>query len=369
MKKRTWWGVLFGAVLAIGTAFAALPMEALAEGSCQWGGDLSCDGNTHNHEVTVGTGQEISVGTFKNSVTVEGGIISGGTFENMVMLKSGEIKGGTFKWNINVIGGRISNVTEATNSGQVFLNGGEISGGTFDKKIQVGKNGTITGGTFNHAGTHTFDGGTIAGGTFNKFSYNDGSIMGGCFYCDIENGESSDPLSLYGTILGGTFYGKVTNQWNSEIKNGIFYDTVTNEGTITGGAYAKEIQGNGHVSGIGPIPVAPEKTADGGTTSYGGVQDGSVAIVKGLCDEIKNAPQNGTATLDSEWLYTISDYIIKKLAKRTDITMVITFEYQNRAYKMTIPAGADFTSLLADEDYFYGYFFFANAVGATIEAL
>lgn len=95
----------------------------------------------------------------------------------------------------------------------------------------------------------------------------------------------------------------------------------------------------------------------------------SEAAVKGLYGEIKNTPQGGTASFDSGRLYTFSDYIIKKLAERSDVTMVITFEYQNRTYKMTIPAGADYTSLLADHDYFYGYFYFANAVGATIEAL
>lgn len=40
---------------------------------------------------------------------------------------------------------------------------------------------------------------------------------------------------------------------------------------------------------------------------------------------------------------------IRKLAERTDVTTVITFEYQNQKYKMTIPAGVDYTSLLADE--------------------
>ncbi len=106
--------------------------------------------------------------------------------------------------------------------------------------------------------------------------------------------------------------------------------------------------------------------------SCGDVQGRSVipageVFVKGLYGEIKNAPQNGTATFDSGRLYTISDYVIKKLAERTDVTTVITFEYQNQVYQMTIPAGADFTGLLADEDYFYGYFYFANAVGAAID--
>lgn len=58
-----------------------------------------------------------------------------------------------------------------------------------------------------------------------------------------------------------------------------------------------------------------------------------------------------------------------KKVERTDVTTVITFEYQNKTYKMTIPSGADFTGLLADEEYFYGYFYFANVVEATIEAL
>ncbi len=95
----------------------------------------------------------------------------------------------------------------------------------------------------------------------------------------------------------------------------------------------------------------------------------SVAFVDGFYDEIMNVPQNGTATFDSGWLCTLSDDMIKKLAERTDVTTVITFEYQKQSYRMTIPAGADFASLLADEECFYGYFYFANVVGATIEAL
>ena len=95
----------------------------------------------------------------------------------------------------------------------------------------------------------------------------------------------------------------------------------------------------------------------------------SQVFVKGLYGEIKNAPLNGTVTFDSGRLYTMSDYIIKKLAERSDVTTVVTFEYNKTAYRMTIPAGADYSALLADEDYFYGYFYFAQLVGATIEEL
>lgn len=92
----------------------------------------------------------------------------------------------------------------------------------------------------------------------------------------------------------------------------------------------------------------------------------NVVFVKGLYRVLKDAPQGGTAAFDSGRQYTISDYLIKKLAERSDVTTVITFQYQDQAYQMTIPAGTDYTQLLMDEDYFYGYFYFANAVGATI---
>ena len=95
----------------------------------------------------------------------------------------------------------------------------------------------------------------------------------------------------------------------------------------------------------------------------------SQVFVKGLYGEIKNAPQNGLVQFDSGRLYTMSDYIIRKLAERSDITTVVTFEYERKAYKMTIPAGLDYTTILADTDCFYGYFYFAKLVGATIEAV
>ncbi len=92
-------------------------------------------------------------------------------------------------------------------------------------------------------------------------------------------------------------------------------------------------------------------------------------IVKGLYGVVKDAPVNGTAMYDSGKLYCITDYIIRKMAERSDVTTIVTFEYQGAKYQMTIPAGADLTSVLADEDYFYGYFGFAAKVGATIAAL
>lgn len=108
--------------------------------------------------------------------------------------------------------------------------------------------------------------------------------------------------------------------------------------------------------------------------SCGDVKERSVipasqALVSGLFDIVKNASLNGVAQYDSGRLYTMSDYIIKKLAERSDVTTVITFEYNKTAYKMTIPAGVDYSAILADDDYFYGYFYFAKITGSTIEEI
>ena len=93
----------------------------------------------------------------------------------------------------------------------------------------------------------------------------------------------------------------------------------------------------------------------------------SQVFVKGLYGEIKNAPLNGTVTYDTGRLYTMSDYLIKKLAERSDVTVEITFEYEKKPYKMIIPAGVDYAALLDDEENFYGYFYFAKVTGARIE--
>lgn len=108
--------------------------------------------------------------------------------------------------------------------------------------------------------------------------------------------------------------------------------------------------------------------------SCGDVKERSVipasqALVSGLFDIVKNASLNGVAQYDSGRLYTMSDYIIKKLAERSDVTTVVTFEYERKPYKMTIPAGVDYSAILADDDYFYGYFYFAKITGSTIEEI
>ena len=160
------------------------------------------------------------------------------------------------------------------------------------------------------------------------------------------------------TIKGSTPYGY---EYNYEIH----LSTITRS----------ESEPKPHVHSYSWVTVQEATTGQDGIEEYrcscGDVAERSVipasqVFVKGLYGEVKNAPLNGTVTFDSGRQYTMSDYIVKKLAERSDVTTVVTFEYNKTAYRMTIPAGADYSALLADEDYFCGYFYFAQLVGATI---
>lgn len=93
----------------------------------------------------------------------------------------------------------------------------------------------------------------------------------------------------------------------------------------------------------------------------------SQVVVKGFYQTIRDAAPNSRITCDTKDLCTMSDKMVASLSERTDITVEITFIYQKTPYRMTIPAGSDYSALLADEDMFYGYFYFADQIGAQIE--
>lgn len=76
--------------------------------------------------------------------------------------------------------------------------------------------------------------------------------------------------------------------------------------------------------------------------------------VKQLYDKIESAPTKGTVTYDYEKTYTIGDKLLTKLGNRSDVTLVITYQYQGRNYKTTFPTGMDYTELLEDGEEFYG---------------
>lgn len=112
-----------------------------------------------------------------------------------------------------------------------------------------------------------------------------------------------------------------------------------------------------------------ELRCDCGMVMESSVVPASRAYVNELCRNLAAAMENGSVAFDSGRIYTISDYIIKRLRDRADVTTTITFEYNHSQYRMIIPAGVDYTELLEDQDYFYGYFYFAKKVGAKVENL
>ena len=112
-----------------------------------------------------------------------------------------------------------------------------------------------------------------------------------------------------------------------------------------------------------------ELKCDCGMVKESSVIPASQVYVNELYQNLGKAPKDGEVSFDSGRIYTISDYLIKKLQERADVTTTITFEYQYKKYRMIIPAGVDYTEFLEDDVYFYGYFYFAKEVGAKIEEL
>ena len=94
-----------------------------------------------------------------------------------------------------------------------------------------------------------------------------------------------------------------------------------------------------------------------------------VVFVSGMLSGIKNAPLGGVVEYESGEYHTMMDKMIALLAERSDVSMVTTFTYNGVNYKMTVPAGVDYTEMLSDDEIYYGYFYFALLTGATIEVV
>ena len=121
--------------------------------------------------------------------------------------------------------------------------------------------------------------------------------------------------------------------------------------------------------------VEPQPDADGleeyKCTGCGAVQEqnaipASVASVQNLCGFVYHAPQNGTVTTDFGRLHTISDYILKKMAERSDVTSIIQFEYKNQKLQIIFPAGTDYSPVLNDDDMMYGFYGIAPRLGLSV---
>ena len=95
----------------------------------------------------------------------------------------------------------------------------------------------------------------------------------------------------------------------------------------------------------------------------------SVAVIKDFYGKVKEAPEKGSITYDAGKLYTISDYVLKKMAERNDEAVTVKFEYQNKKYQIIFPAGLDYSAVLNDEETMYGYFGAAAKLGLKVVEL
>ena len=84
-----------------------------------------------------------------------------------------------------------------------------------------------------------------------------------------------------------------------------------------------------------------------------------------LYARIGAVPQNATVYFDLENVHTVQDSLFNSLAKRNDVTVVITYKYKDQTYKTTFPAGADYFEFLTDSQQFYGMLGLSGRVGIT----
>ena len=76
--------------------------------------------------------------------------------------------------------------------------------------------------------------------------------------------------------------------------------------------------------------------------------------VQELYTKVTGAAEGETVTYDMGQIHTVCDKLFTKLQERSDVTLILTYQYKGTDYQTTFPAGADYTELLVDEEQFYG---------------
>lgn len=82
---------------------------------------------------------------------------------------------------------------------------------------------------------------------------------------------------------------------------------------------------------------------------------------------IDMAPQQATVYSSFGDNHTINKTLLTKLTERNDVTTVIFFEYKGMNFKVTFPAGADYTELLKEGGQFFGMLGLNGRCGITAE--
>lgn len=78
------------------------------------------------------------------------------------------------------------------------------------------------------------------------------------------------------------------------------------------------------------------------------------AFLKNAEKKIRNAEGNAVVTIETDRWLSFDQAVIRAIADRPDVTVVIKYCYQRQEYTLTIPAGTDMGKLQA-EDGFYGF--------------
>lgn len=402
-KKIT--GGALGAALGLSLSLLFLPLEVQAATPCDE--ESSCVGYDdsdveHNHKITL-QGETFSGGTAMKNVEAKGtSTIEGGTFQGQVRIDgNATIKNGTFQRQVDVDQtgsltidrGSFSNIMvygDATIKGGTFGGGFEvnsnsgcahINGGTFESGVHFNSStgGSITGGVFKgdvYLGAYT----TVTGGTFlgRVLGRNDNSYTFPADTYHTINFEYSDGTSGKQLVVGNNSISVNPNggEWLDEAtkEEYIFGRSVNTDLTLIEVARASE---GGEGAEAERLPEGSHTTCEYEWVTVreaGAGVDGeewyqckhcgrveSVQIIPAasyqtarLYEAIGKAQESETVTYDLGNFHTITDTLLTTLQNRSDVTLVLTFTYQNRCYETTFPKGTDYTELLEDEDFFYG---------------
>ena len=90
---------------------------------------------------------------------------------------------------------------------------------------------------------------------------------------------------------------------------------------------------------------------------------------EGLYSHIKLAPAQETVYASYGDNHTIHKTLLTTLSERKDVTAVIFFEYKGMNFKVTFPAGADYTELLKEGNQFFGMLGINGRCGITAEII
>lgn len=182
----------------------------------------------------------------------------------------------------------------------------------------------------------------------------------------VQNEHTNINFNLYGQEM-------TIDEFNAFVGTGFWSSDSLNPNPSAGGA-SKETHTHNFVWVTVKDPTVTEDGEEDYLCSCGEIQTrivipANMYYVKELNRQIMEAPENGEVTFEAGWNSDISDYVIKKLIGRPDVTVTINFTYEKKAYSLVLPAGTDYAALLEDEFQIYGYFGFAKLLGLEVTAV